>query len=57
MSYNSLEAYCQICSKSFRVSDPRYYVTRKRLAKEAQAEGWRLRPFLCPSCKEELEND
>lgn len=57
MSYNQLKAYCQLCSKAFAVSDPRYYVTRKRLAKEAEEAGWSLRPFLCPECRKELEND
>lgn len=57
MSYNIMKAYCQICSKAFTVSDRLYYVTRKRLAKEAEEAGWKIKPFLCPACKEELEND
>lgn len=57
MSYNQMKAYCQICNKAFTVSDRLYYVTRKRLAKEAEEAGWKLRPFLCPECRKEVEDE
>lgn len=57
MAFNTKEGHCQICNKRFKLVDERWYITERRFVHEANKNGWRIKPFLCPECRKEIEDE